>query len=215
MSKNNTTPPQITSKAPFPTNIFNLDPAGNRVGAFDQIASAIKEIKKERQKTKHKSEMPEFVGVVLYSQKEPIKASNFLKMHPFKSNFYRELVGEEEASEGAIISCYCYVPEVSGYYPFPNYEVLKNYNTNRKIISNAKAKADERAKAQKEIQKSATQVFVEYSKIVHHPIFHKYIKSGDSEPAQFEYVNLKFAASLPSMYEGTIVSNTSKIWSPA
>ena len=213
MSKHQT-PPQITSKAPYPTNIFHLDSGGQNVGAFDKIAAAIKEIKKEKQKTKHKSEMPEFVGVVLYSQKEPIQASNFLKMYPFKSSFYHELVGEEEAQEGAIISCYCYVPEISGYYPFPNYEILKKYNSNRKIISNAFAKEEERVKAQKEIKKSTPSVFAEYSKIVHHPIFHKYVKSGDSEPAQFEYVTLKFAASLPSMYEGTIVSSTSKIWSP-
>ena len=211
--------PNLQSSAGTPTGFDTLDPNGQKIGSFDQIAAAIKEIKKEKQSSKHTSEMPDFVGIVLYSMKEPIKKSNFQKMYNQKSNFYQEIIKQSgqgtSVNDGAIISCYCYVPEVSGYFPFPDYKILQSYNQELKKVSSVKVSEEERTASQAKIKSMLPSVFNEYSKIVHHPLFHRYVKSGDSEPSQFEYVNLKFAASLPSMYEGHLISGTSKTWNPA
>ena len=212
--------PLIKNRPESSTGFNLLDQSGRSIGTFNLLSETIKQIKNDRAASTLSSQMPQLIGMVLHSSKQPISQSDFVKMHPVGSSFYNEVVTQgndspEEKTDGAIVSCYCYVPELSGFYPFPDPTVLRKYQKNLKSIADqTDSKNDAAAKALTQAQAMAPQVFSEYSKIVHHPVFHKFITGGDSAPAMFEYVRLKSAASLPSLYEGVLIAGTNKIWDP-
>ena len=213
-------PAQVTSP------VDNLYSNGKDIDPYVMIMNHLQQVRRQSSKN---PQQEEFMGLVLYSIVEPIEKSQFVGTFPEDSKFYKEVLKNKSkaakaSTGGSIISCYCFVPELSGYLPFPDVNILKQYNDlmDKKtlLLSGANTGHDDNSEAEENastvqaaLKKIYPKIWKEWAKIVHFPLFHSYSES-ESTPSQFNYVKVKLSTSLDSCMEGVLSEVLNEVWVP-
>jgi hypothetical protein len=185
---------------------------------FQRLVSAIDWVRKKDATDSKKAE--KFYGIVLASTAIPL--AKFSEKYPEATSFYRSVIQKEgkvikPKKDSYIIKAHCYVPEVSGILPFPEYETYNRYlclynGTDQPTLKDGQSQEqfqreyqEYRDKTQKEIVKIYPKLFKEFQKIVMHPLFYKYMES-ESQPTPYQFVGVKYTKDFDTLHTGVIES---------
>lgn len=209
-----------------PTSVQNLSPntsAGSETfnrdktqSPFQKLSSAIDWIKKKEASTSKKSD--KLYGIVLTSRAMPIV--RFKEKYPEDTSFYKSVIQKngkviKPKKDSYIIKAHCYIPEVSGILPFPDYDLYNRYlclyngteepirKENQTNSEYEKEYQEYRNRTEKEIQKIYPKLFKEFQKIVMHPVFYKYMESSE-QPTAFQFVSVAYTEDFDTLHSGVI-----------
>lgn len=175
---------------------------------FDQINARLDSIKKEKQKSKTFNK-EHFFGYVLYSA--PLTVSQFSEMFPPETSFHKEvLLGGEEGdlktkvkSSASITECRVHIPEMTGFLPLPNldliFSALKLPKASVRLYEKQYKKRLEEFKKQYPAARAAA--FKEIMKLNLYPKFYMYSENAKI-PTMGQFCKVKFSNSLPQETKG-------------
>jgi len=195
------------------TAVLNDDPT---ITPIQHLVNSVRWIKKREASSSKKSSV--FGGIVLSASDMSI--ANFKKKFPEESSFYKSVVQKSgkvitPKRDASIIKAHCYIPEVSGILPFPDYETVNTY-LSLYNGSNEPVKMEEQSneefekiytdysnKRKDSMQKIYPSLYKEFQKIIMHPIFYKYVESS-APPSVWQYVDVVYTEDFDSLHTGVL-----------
>jgi len=202
-----------TSTTARPNPVLETNPAVNPI---QHLANAVKWIRRKEASTSKSSDT--FNGIVLSAN--DMSLSKFIQKYPVESPFYqsvmqksgRVLIPKKDAS---IVKVHCYIPEVSGILPFPDYKIYNKY-LSLYAGSGEPTKEDGQSqevwdtiftayenKRKKDMKDIYPNLYKEFMKIIMHPVFYKYSESG-APPGIWEFVRVSYTKDFDSLHTGIL-----------
>ena len=206
-----------SGQSPVSNNDPNLSP-------FQHLVNSINWVKKNNASNSKSKE--KYIGICLYSQVMPI--SSFKKIYKQATSFYRSVVqinGKtiEAKADASIIKSHCYIPEVSGILPFPDYKIYTDFMKLYSQTDEPIQKEGETEKAYgkryeeyyqalpKKLESMYKPVSKEFEKIIMHPVFYKYSES-ETLPDPFQFVEVAYTGDFDSLHAGILEKSFSSFY---
>jgi hypothetical protein len=209
-------PTDIQNQSPAtskPSGVLQNDPS---VSPIQHLANSVKWIRKKHASTSKTS--AQFGGIVLSAS--DMSLDKFLKKYPADSSFYKSVMQKsgkvlEPKKDASIVKVHCYIPEVSGILPFPDYKTYQKYldlyagtgepikQEGQKNDEFEKVEKEYSAKRKKDMKEIYPDLYKEFTKIIMHPVFYKYSESG-APPGIWEYVTVSYTKDFDSMHTGVL-----------